>query len=329
MSVKPLASLSLDLDNRWSYLKTHGDSGWTSFPSYLDRVAPRVLQFLAERSLRITVFVVGQDAALPGNHDALAAIARAGHEIGNHSFSHEPWMHQYSKERIADEICRAAEHIESVTGQRPVGFRGPGFCNSPLMMNVLSENGYLYDASTLPTFLGPLARAYYFKTAKLSPEESEKRGSLFGTFRDGFRPLKPYRQSSSADLIEIPVTTMPGLRTPIHASYILYLSGFSPTVALMYFQSALRLCLLAGVTPSLLLHPPDFMGCEDGIGLEFFPGMQLSRAKKLDLLGRILGLYSERFQVVTLQEHACRAAEQWGIDKRSRTCAAGLEHQIG
>jgi hypothetical protein len=24
------------------------------------------------------------------------------------------------------------------------------------------ERGYLYDASTLPTYLGPLARAYYF-----------------------------------------------------------------------------------------------------------------------------------------------------------------------
>ena len=29
---KPIASLSLDLDNKWSYLKTHGDAGWDSFP---------------------------------------------------------------------------------------------------------------------------------------------------------------------------------------------------------------------------------------------------------------------------------------------------------
>ena len=32
---KPLASLSLDLDNQWSYMKTHGDPGWESLPSYL------------------------------------------------------------------------------------------------------------------------------------------------------------------------------------------------------------------------------------------------------------------------------------------------------
>ena len=32
---KPLASLSLDLDNQWSYMKTHGDAGWEALPTYL------------------------------------------------------------------------------------------------------------------------------------------------------------------------------------------------------------------------------------------------------------------------------------------------------
>ena len=39
----PIASLSLDLDNKWSYLKTHGDPGWEGFPSYFDTVVPRFL----------------------------------------------------------------------------------------------------------------------------------------------------------------------------------------------------------------------------------------------------------------------------------------------
>lgn len=317
--MKPLASLSLDLDNQWSYLKTHGDPEWKSFPSYLEKLTPRILQFFEEHKLRITVFVVGQDAALRINRDSLWAIASSGHEIGNHSFSHEPWMNQYPKDRIRDEITRAADHIESVTGQRPVGFRGPGFSHSRVIMDVLAENGYLYDASTLPTFLGPLARAYYFNRAKLSPEESSQRGSLFGTFSDVFRPLKPYRPACSGELIEIPVTTMPGLRTPIHVSYILYLSKFSSTIALMYFRAALELCRLLGVTPSLLLHPLDFLGCDDKVGLEFFPGMTLSRSRKMDLLAQILEVYIRTFDVVTVEEHACSAAKGWGIDVTART----------
>src|SRR5262244_1387258 len=98
-SDKPIASLSLDLDNKWSYLKTHGDTGWESFPSYLNVLVPRVLDFLKARHLTITFFIVGQDAALDKHHELLQAIAAAGHEIGNHSFRHEPWLHLYSKER--------------------------------------------------------------------------------------------------------------------------------------------------------------------------------------------------------------------------------------
>src|SRR6185369_10188375 len=96
-SAKPIASLSLDLDNKWSYMKTHGDKGWESFPSYLGIVVPRVLEFLKARNLKITVFVVGQDAALAKNREALGSLAAAGHEIGNHSFHHEPWLHLYTE----------------------------------------------------------------------------------------------------------------------------------------------------------------------------------------------------------------------------------------
>jgi peptidoglycan/xylan/chitin deacetylase (PgdA/CDA1 family) len=60
---KPYASVSLDLDNRWSYLKTHGDPSWTTYPSYLDAFIPRVLPILERRDWKITFFIVGQDGA--------------------------------------------------------------------------------------------------------------------------------------------------------------------------------------------------------------------------------------------------------------------------
>src|SRR5262249_46460471 len=104
---KPLASLSLDLDNKWSYLKTHGDAGWDRYPTSLPLVVPRVLDFLASRGLRITFFVVGRDATRPENRSALRSIREAGHEIGNHSFEHEPWLHLYTEPQIEDELARA------------------------------------------------------------------------------------------------------------------------------------------------------------------------------------------------------------------------------
>src|SRR6267143_6542421 len=119
---KPFVSLSLDLDNKWSYLKTHGDPAWQRLPSYLDVVVPRVLDILKARNLTITVFIVGQDAALDKNRGLLRAIAAAGHEIGNHSFHHEPWLHLYSEEQIESELAQTEESLETLTGQKPNGF---------------------------------------------------------------------------------------------------------------------------------------------------------------------------------------------------------------
>ncbi len=149
---RPLASLSLDLDNQWSYMKTHGDADWESLPSYLDIVVPRVLRLLKERNLTITFFIVGLDADQERNHNVLRSIAEAGHEIGNHSFHHEPWLHLYSQEQLVIEIAKAEASIEQATGRKPIGFRGPGFSLSSDLIELLTHRGYLYDASTFPTY---------------------------------------------------------------------------------------------------------------------------------------------------------------------------------
>lgn len=304
--MKPLASLSLDLDNKWSYMKTHGDAGWESFPTYLNVVVPRALKFLKERNLNITFFIVGQDAALDKNLDALGQISDAGHEIGNHSFNHEPWLHLYSKEELITEFEKTETAIARFTSQKLIGFRGPGYSLSPTVLEVLSERGYEYDCSTLPTYIAPLARAYYFlKSPEMSAEEKEKRKKLFGKFSDGFQSLKPYKwQIGEKSLVEIPVTTLPIFKTPIHASYVLYLSTFSHLAARTYWKTAVKMCKVAGTQLSLLLHPLDFLSGEDTPELKFFPAMNLPIEKKLELLSEILETFAESFSIVSMREHA-------------------------
>ena len=303
--MKPLASLSLDLDNEWAYIKTHGDPAWESFPSYLDVVVPRFLDMLQRMQQRITVFVVGQDAALDKNRDALGAIPAAGHEIGNHSFHHEPWLQNYTAAQIDDEIVSATEAIVAATGVRPIGFRGPGFTCSGDTLEILANHGYRYDCSTFPTYIGPLARAYYFMTAKLTPEERERRKALFGGIADGLRPIRSYRwKLGDRSLVEIPVTTYPIIKIPIHFSYVLYLATVAPWVALPYFRSALLACRALGISPSLLLHPLDFLDADDAPRLKFFPAMNMPLAKKLDVLERALEIYRELFEVVPVGVHA-------------------------
>lgn len=304
MSTKLNMSLSLDLDNKWSYLKTHGSDAWVGFPSYLDVVVPRILEFLEDRGLKITFFVVGQDAELEKNKAALGQLSAAGHEIACHSFNHEPWLHLYSEDDLDKELQRAEEAIEKATGQQVRGFRGPGFSISETTLRVLKNRGYDYDATAFPNLLNPLARAYYFATSDLSDEEKKRRKGLFGSFSDAFRPVKPYCwQLGDKELTELPVTTMPIFKTPIHFSYLIYLASFSRAVAKFYLRIAITMCRLTRTEPSLLLHPLDFMGGEDDRDLDFFPAMTMPLDKKLQLMDEFVELLLRYFTPVTMGEH--------------------------
>jgi hypothetical protein len=214
----------------------------------------------------------------------------------------------------------AEEYIEQATGQRPIGFRGPGYSLSQTTVAELNRRGYLYDASTLPTFIGPLARAYFFMSSAFTREEAAYRSTIFGGVRDGFRSIQPYRWDVGGEgLIEIPVTTMPFVRIPIHFSYLLYLSLYSRTVAQGYFRTALALCRTSGVEPSLLLHPLDFLGNDEADGVAFFPGMRLPLKHKLSMIEWALEELKQTFQVVTMREHATKVARQTAVRVLSPT----------
>lgn len=306
MSSKPAAPISLDLDNKWSYLMVHAEPSWVDYPSYLPTLVPRVLDFLDERDLKITFFIVGKDATLPGHAELLAEIARRGHRIANHSHDHKPWLHRYTPREFSEELRRAEEAIEAATGVRTIGFRGPGFSLTNEVIAELAARNYAYDATVFPNVLNPLSRAYYFRTTKLSPKELEERSALFGKVSDAFRPNSPFRWrlQGSQDLLEIPVTTFPGLRTPTHLSYLGYLGGKLRPLASLYYRMALALTRATRNPPSMLLHPLDFLGSDDDSDLGFFPGMDMPSGRKIELAHHFLDMLGSRYRLVPMEEYA-------------------------
>jgi hypothetical protein len=302
---KTVASLSLDLDNKWSYLRAHGVVGWDKYPSYLDTVVPRVLAFCDEWNLRMTCFVVGRDAELPQNHDALRSIAHAGHEIGNHSWNHYPWMHTLDRKEIEREVAEGEWLILEATGQRPVGFRGPGYSFSEQLLAILASRGYMYDATILPTYIGPLARWYFCRHASRDAAERAAQRALFGRFREGFRSMRPHMCSTDwGSIVEIPVTTCPIVKLPMHMTYLLHLWQFSPRLTKLYMNMALAACRLLRIGPTVLLHPLDFLGAEDDSDLRFFPGMNVPRAAKQELIAGMMSQLTASFQMGTMREQA-------------------------
>jgi hypothetical protein len=300
------ATISLDLDNQWSYMKIHGDQGWETFPSYLDIFIPYVLDILDDLDLKITFFIVGQDAVIEQNRKYLQMITDRGHEVGNHSFHHESWLQTYSKPQITEEIETAEKAIADATGQRTRGFRGPGFSWSNDLLEVLKDREYIFDASTLPTYIGPIARLYYFWTSNLTKEERKERKELFGPFKQGFMPLKPYlrKLQSGRKLLEIPVTTIPLFKIPFHLSYLLYLSGLSKMLMKIYLHFALFMCRATRTEPSFLLHPLDLIGGDKIPQLSFFPGMNIASGQKKEVFYMVIHKLKKHYNILTMNQYA-------------------------
>jgi hypothetical protein len=316
---KLMASISLDLDDQWSYMKVHGDEGWESFPSYLDVVLPITLDVLDKLDIKITFFVVGQDAAIEKNHKVLRSIVDRGHEIANHSFHHESWLKTYSKEKIEAEIENAEEAILKATGKRTNMFRGPGFSWSNDLLEVLQKRNYIFDASLLPTYISPLMRKYYFAKSNLSKEEKESRKELFGSFRESFYPLKPYTWElpNKKTLLEIPVTTMPVFKIPFHQSYLLYISNISTGLMKFYLKFAIMMCKITRTQPSYLLHPLDLIGKDVVPQLSFFPGMNILSPRKLEIFETAMTILKKNFELLPMGEFAARVAKEKTIQLKN------------
>lgn len=306
------ASLSVDLDDLWAYQRTLGDAGWERKDSYLRRAVPRMLEAFGAAGCRTTVFVVGADAAREEGRELLQPIAALGHEVGNHSWSHCCWLHRGDREAIRHDLQRAETAIREATGQLPVGYRGPGFTWSQATLSVVAELGYRFDASLLPSFIGPLARRRLFAGVRLTDPERALRSDVFGSLSGGIRPNRPYRWriADGRRLLEIPITTLPGLRLPFHQSYLCFLAQRSRRLARSYLKAGIMGCRVTGVEPTLLFHPLDWLGADEAPGLGSFPGMGLRVRDKLSLLMETLEMVRDSFEVETMGARAARLRDR-------------------
>jgi hypothetical protein len=308
---KPLASVSLDLDDRWVYLRTRGDPGWASAPSYLETVTRRALALLGPTGPRITCFAVGRDAAAGAGREAVAALAAAGHEIGSHADSHDALGAHAGPARVAGEIARAEAAVHAAAGRRPVGFRGPGYALSPAVLETLAARGYRYDATLWPTWAGAVARRAFMRA---HPDRDGAAADLFGGAARALLPNRPFRWSTAAgEIVELPVTAMPLARLPLQASLLTALRALAPPLSRYYLALALALCRRLAVEPSLILHPPDLLGAEDAPDLAFFPAMRRPAAWKAAAGAELLAAVGRHHRVVTLAEHAEAVAARPGV----------------
>ncbi|WP_312642541.1 polysaccharide deacetylase family protein [Hydrogenoanaerobacterium sp.] len=126
-----------------------------------DADVPQILQILKENDVKATFFMVGQWAEK--YPESVKALYEAGHELGNHSYSH-PDMTSQSREQIQQQIQKCDDAIEKITGVRPKLFRAPsGAYNNTVVetANALGHSVIQWDCERSHTKSNPQQNAVF------------------------------------------------------------------------------------------------------------------------------------------------------------------------
>jgi peptidoglycan/xylan/chitin deacetylase (PgdA/CDA1 family) len=144
--------VSVDLDEIPCYAAIHGLETAVAGAAHAiyDRALPRLERLFAEEGVPATFFAIGADLARAENAGALRRFVAAGHEIANHSLGHLYDLTRRGRHVVRAEIAGGIEAIERATGERPVGFRAPGYTITDEVFDVLGELGVAYDSSVFP-----------------------------------------------------------------------------------------------------------------------------------------------------------------------------------
>ena len=107
---------------------------------------PRLLGLMKHLELPATFFI---PSYIVEHHPKMtAAILSDGHEVGAHGHLHEKLADLSSGEE-EEILLKSLGILESVTGQRPVGYRAPWFEINPGTADLLKREGFLYNASMM------------------------------------------------------------------------------------------------------------------------------------------------------------------------------------
>jgi polysaccharide deacetylase family protein (PEP-CTERM system associated) len=127
---------------------------WGTLPLRAEKSVDRMLQLFEDNNVRATFFCLGWMAErLP---HVVQRCHAAGHEIGSHGYAHL-LAYQVGPAAFMKDIVRSKAILEDITGEEVVGFRSPGFSvreDNTWLFDVVSDAGYLYDASVFPAHHG-------------------------------------------------------------------------------------------------------------------------------------------------------------------------------
>jgi polysaccharide deacetylase family protein (PEP-CTERM system associated) len=125
-------------------------AAWDQLESRVVANTNRLLDLFERAGVRSTFFVLGWVAErFPG---LVRQITSSGHEVASHGYHHQ-LAYLLTPAQFREDVSAAKKRLEDVTGAAVLGYRAPSYSiieSSLWALDVLIEEGYVYDASIFP-----------------------------------------------------------------------------------------------------------------------------------------------------------------------------------
>lgn len=132
--------------------------------SNLENEVKEILDLCEKFDAKATFFILGKVAAEKPH--LVKMIQEKGHEIASHGYEHR-LVYNLSPQEFKDDLQKSIELLESITGEKVLGYRAPSWSinkETSWVYPILSEMGLEYSASIFPikTFLYGMPEASRF-----------------------------------------------------------------------------------------------------------------------------------------------------------------------
>ncbi len=124
---------------------------WSNFEPRYEKNTLKTLDLLDQFNTKATFFVLGWIAEQ--NPRLIREIASRGHEVASRGFYHRS-LKNLTDEEFREDLRRTNRALEDAGGQKIIGYRAAEKLNyekDSWIFDVLAEEGFVYDASFLPT----------------------------------------------------------------------------------------------------------------------------------------------------------------------------------
>lgn len=162
-------------------------SSWESIPTRLHAGMAPLLERMECHGARGTFFVLGWIAKY--HPAAVREVVSRGHEVASHGWGHER-VTDLTPSQFRASVRDSKAELEDLTGRRVFGYRAPSFSivrGGEWALEVLVEEGYLYDSSLVPV----RRRGYGFAGGQRDPHELQTAAGVLQEFPPGTLKVGP------------------------------------------------------------------------------------------------------------------------------------------